>query len=183
MWGIVSYSSLPLSEPLGTDNEQPTLSFAYIPTAVGVDTVKKLLQLWILRLVMSSSSNREALKWFVSEYPIKMIDGSEKPCAKVQCKWFSDNNHLTHSFFLHIDELENKIEESYEKAIFICISSILPSVVARMKGVNEVTKVHIYGFTIPTWFSMHLILPRLFCIDTDGQWKITSVPSGVNALH
>lgn len=42
----------------------------------------------------------------VSEYPIKMIDGSENH-AQVQCKWFSDNNHLTHSFF-HIDELEKQ---------------------------------------------------------------------------
>ena len=42
----------------------------------------------------------------VSEYPIKMIDGSENR-AQVQCKWFSDNNHLTQSTF-HVDELEKQ---------------------------------------------------------------------------
>ncbi|MEI3553707.1 MAG: DUF2158 domain-containing protein [Alistipes senegalensis] len=45
-------------------------------------------------------------KMTVSEYPIKMIDGSEN-YAQVQCKWFNDNNHLTQSTF-YVDELEKK---------------------------------------------------------------------------
>ena len=40
----------------------------------------------------------------VSEYPIKMIDGSENH-AQVQCKWFNEDNHLTQSIF-HVDELK-----------------------------------------------------------------------------
>lgn len=45
-------------------------------------------------------------KMTVSEYPIKMIDGSEN-YAQVQCKWFNDNNHLTKGSF-YVDELEKK---------------------------------------------------------------------------
>ncbi|WP_297554754.1 DUF2158 domain-containing protein [uncultured Alistipes sp.] len=43
-------------------------------------------------------------KMTVSEYPIKMIDGSENH-AQVQCKWFNEDNHLTQSIF-HVDELK-----------------------------------------------------------------------------
>ena len=42
----------------------------------------------------------------VSEYPIKMIDGSDN-YARIKCRWFSDNNHLTQSTF-HVDELEKQ---------------------------------------------------------------------------
>ena len=43
-------------------------------------------------------------KMTVSEYPIKMIDGSENH-AQVQYKWFNEDNHLTQSIF-HVDELK-----------------------------------------------------------------------------
>ena len=43
-------------------------------------------------------------KMTVSEYPIKMIDGSEN-YTQVQCKWFNEDNHLRHGM-LNIDEIE-----------------------------------------------------------------------------
>ncbi len=39
------------------------------------------------------------------------------------------------------------------------------------------TKVHIYGFTIPTLVLNAFNTSEIIRIDTDGQWKITSVPS------
>ena len=41
----------------------------------------------------------------------------------------------------------------------------------------------IYGFTIPTWFSMHLILPRLFVLIPTDNGRLRVFLLGVNALH
>ena len=95
-----------------------------------------------------------------------------------------DNNHLTHSFFLHIDELENKIEESYEKAIFICISSILPSVVGKNEGGergDESTYLRLLLFQ-PGSNAFNTSEIILHWIPTDnGRLRVFLL--GVNALH
>lgn len=45
-------------------------------------------------------------KMTVSEYPIKMIDGSENH-TQVKCRWFNEDNHLMQNSF-HVDELEKQ---------------------------------------------------------------------------
>ena len=40
----------------------------------------------------------------VSEYPIKMIDGSDN-YARIQCRWVNEDHHLRHGMF-NIDEIE-----------------------------------------------------------------------------
>lgn len=43
-------------------------------------------------------------KMTISEYPIKMIDGSEN-YTRIQCRWFNEDHHLRHGMF-NIDEIE-----------------------------------------------------------------------------
>ena len=108
----------------------------------------------------------------ISEYPIKMIDGSENH-AQVQCKWFSDNNHLTQSTF-HIDELELK---KVMKKLFLFALVAFAIGCSKNEGgergdESTYLRLHYYDWVLTAFNTSQIIR-----IDTDGQWKITSVPS------